>query len=164
MSSIYPGIHFLYMNKVVSTEKFAFYISFFLYFLPVVDNTFMTSWRTHLPVHVPLQLELCCFSFELILPHGFISKEAALLIITEWPTSMSSLISLTFHFPTCHEPKRAILFLFPPSLFMYLLSTSKGMFLFHSSHSTLTWTRFFLSSLLDQQLWSLKKQHVPNVL
>jgi hypothetical protein len=77
----------------------------------VVDNTFMTYWRrTHLPVHVPLQLELCCFPFELVLPHGFISKDAVLLIIIEWPMSMSSLTSLTLHFPTSREPNRVIFF------------------------------------------------------
>jgi len=91
------------MNEVVSPENPLF---IHLYFLQVVDNTFITYWRKHLPVHVAFKLELCCFPFELVPPHVFISKDAVLLIITEWPTLMSSLTSLTFHFPTSHEPKR----------------------------------------------------------
>jgi len=87
-----------------------YFLYIFLYFLQVVVNTFITYWKTHLPVHVAFKLELCCFPFELVPPHGFISKDDVLLIITEWPTLMPSLTSLTFHFPTSREPKRRSFF------------------------------------------------------
>jgi len=56
------------------------------------------------------------------LKHSLIN--AVLLIVTEWPTLMPSLTSLTIYFPTSCEPKRWTSFFL--SLFMYRLSTWKG--------------------------------------
>ena len=91
-----------------------YFLYIFLYFLQVVDNTLVTYRRTRLSVHVALKLELCCFPFEQVPPHVFISKDAVLLIITEWPTLMPSLTSLTFHFLTSHEPQSWSFFPPPP--------------------------------------------------
>lgn len=135
---------YIFNTRIKLCHLKIYFLYIYLYLLQVVDNTFITYWRTHLPVHDAFRLELCCFPFELVPPHVFTSKDAVLLIITGWPTLMPSLTSHTFHFPTSHEHKQWSFFF---SLFMYLLSTSKGVFMFLcSSHSPLTWTRFFWSS------------------
>jgi hypothetical protein len=70
----------------------------------------MTYWRTtHVPVHV-VKIDLCCFPSELVPPPGFSSKDAVLVIMIEWHRAMSSLNSLTFHFPISCELKMGDLF------------------------------------------------------
>lgn len=130
-----------------------------LAFLQVVDNTFMTNWRRiHLLVHAALKLELCCFSFELVPRYRFISKDAVLLIITEWPTSMSSLTSLIFYFPNSHEPRKVNL------LFSHFSCPSckpQKEFLFLCvSHSSTDMDKVLFVFPLDQQLWPWTKEHV----
>lgn len=148
---------YIFNTRIKLCHLKIYFLYIFLYLLQVVDNTFITYWRTHLPVHVAFKLELCCFPFELVPPHVSISKDAVLLIITEWPTIMPSLTSLTFHFPTSHEPKRWSFFfsIHVPSVNLKR-RVSVSLFLTFPTDMD----KIPLVFPLYKQLWPWTKQHV----